>query len=265
PARGFRRIRQAHLREAPLYLSGITAWLLAALLLAGCSGSEPVGPLPDPDPVASVEILGPSRVKVGEAYQMVAVVRHANGEVSDQPVAWSVNDSTVGWVSSRGAVIADTALPFSLIARAGDLADTVDIEGYDWVYDESLASRLLLLESDAKITVGGGSGYPRLMVGCIAGTSWVALIATPAVVERQEVRYRFDAGAPVDENWTIAGDGAGLLYSGTTNASHKLLAHNIAASSRFRIRFIADGGQQRDVTFRPSGLSGKLATALEGC
>jgi hypothetical protein len=183
PARGFRRIRQAHLREAPLYLRGIAAWHLAALLLAGCSGSEPVGPLPDPDPVASVEILGPSRVKVGEAYQMVAVVRHANGEVSDQPVAWSVNDSTVGWVSSNGMVIADTALPFSLIARAGDLADTVDIEGYDWIYDESLASRLLLLESDAKITVGGGSGYPRLMVGCIAGTSWVALIATPAVVD----------------------------------------------------------------------------------
>lgn len=248
-----------------MYLSGITAWLLAALLLAGCSGSEPVGPLPDPDPVASVEILGPSRVKVGEAYQMVAVVRHANGEVSDQPVAWSVNDSTVGWVSSRGAVIADTALPFSLIARAGDLADTVDIEGYDWVYDESLASRLLLLESDAKITVGGGSGYPRLMVGCIAGTSWVALIATPAVVERQEVRYRFDAGAPVDENWTIAGDGAGLLYSGTTNASHKLLAQQIGASARFRIRFTGAGSQQHELTFRPSGLNERMAKVMEEC
>src|SRR5690606_35812640 len=117
----FPRIPVTPFREARLYLRGI----VMAGLAAACTGADPVGPAPDPEPVESVEIVGPGRIKVGEAYQMLAVVRQANGEVSDLPVTWSVSDSAIGWVSSAGLVIADTALPFSLIARAGDLADTV--------------------------------------------------------------------------------------------------------------------------------------------
>jgi uncharacterized protein YjdB len=118
-----------------------------------------------PAPVASITVTPSSlSLGVGEAAQLTAVVRDANGvELEDRIVSWTTTDDGVALVSSTGLVLARARGSAVVTATSEGKTATVPVS----VHDVAVAS-VVILPDRAVIGLGGSVqlvGVPRDAAG----------------------------------------------------------------------------------------------------
>ena len=234
------------------------------LSTSSCAGG---GSLPIPiEPATSISIDGPERLKLAHQVDYTAGVRGPGGLPSDRPVVWLVEPAGAGTITSTGKLIPNEATSIRVIARVDGLADTVLVQAYDWRLEDDGFIGMLLLEADQPIAGSDGEErYPDLVIGCAAGTFVVLVLVEGFELQDGLVSYRIDGGPVKAEHW-VGGQGAGgLLYPGTSNASHKQLAAAIAVGKLFEFSFTESGVGPQVARFMVAGLAGRLAPLLERC
>ena len=115
----------------PKSLRRPTIVALAAGLLVGCGGTDPVSPppAPPPAPVASVSVTPLTAVLMpGETIGATATARSAQGASLAATVTWSSSDQSVATVTSTGTVTAVGNGTATISATAGSFSGSVVIE-----------------------------------------------------------------------------------------------------------------------------------------
>lgn len=244
-----------------------TTWFVLTAVLAACSsGNTGTNPPPPPPPVATVELSGTSRTKVGDAYPMAVVARTSDGVIVQRTISWSIVEAGRASVSSSGVVVPQQAGPFTVRATVEGVSATMSLTAYDWVPVTATGVVGLGLDADIAVTNKfGTTDYPSLVIGCVNGTFVVGVGTDHIVTASGNVVYAFDNGAPVADVWSESADFSTLGYPGPTNLSRKNFASAIAASSRFHFTFSEFQIGPRATTFRVTGLASRLAPLLAAC
>ena len=236
--------------------------LLPTLCAVACGTRGPTDP---EGGVATVQVDGAARIKVGDLYQFTAKARLDDGTVVQRPIAWGVVHAHKGAIDPTGRLMASQGGSNTITATVEGVTGTAPIIGYDWQQVDDGSVVLLRLAGDSAIVNRHNAGaYPELVVGCSAGIFFVAVVAAHVTPAHGNVSYAFDNSAPVNDNW-IASEAGGFLFPGTTNASHKQFANAMASSGTFRIAFVEAQGGPQLATFRVSGLTQRLPAVTQGC
>jgi outer membrane protein assembly factor BamB len=142
-------------------------WMLAAFLLAACSG-DGTGPPPPPVPVEAVTLAGAPDdvVLAGTTVQLTATVVGASGIIlSDRPVTWQSSDAAIATVSATGAVsvVGMGSVTITASAEGKQASATLDARAGGQLGPLGGTLRLL----DGKITVTAPQGsfqFPTMLL-----------------------------------------------------------------------------------------------------
>lgn len=246
-----------------------TLFVLAGAIAAcsgGNTGTNTPPPPPPPPPVATVELSGAGRVKVGDSYPLAVVARTGDGTIVQRTTTWAVVEAGRATVSPAGVVVAQQSGNFTVRATVEGVAATLLLTGYDWV--PVTAPGIVGLGLDADVAVSnkfGTSDYPSLVLGCVDGSFVVGVGTDHIVTASGNVTYAFDGGAPISDVWFESDDFSTLGYPGLTNLSQKNFANAIAASSRFHFTFSEFQAGPKVTVFRVTGLTARLVPVLAAC
>lgn len=114
--------------------AGEAADTTVLVVAAGAGGGDGGGPGEGPgdDVVPATVEAAPALLEfdaLGDSLRVTAVVRDAEGaEITDAEVVWSSTDTTVASVGGEGWVVARGNGTASIVARAGEVADTVEVD-----------------------------------------------------------------------------------------------------------------------------------------
>jgi len=208
-------------------------------------------------PIATVDIVGATRVKVGDQYTYSADPRDAQGNVLVKQVTWTILEPSKGTMSSGGVLVP---------SQAGTITVRAIIDGMNWdqlvtAYDWTVNGLSLQLEADNSVTGSAGPEYLRLGITCDAGSLRITVSSVGFVIS-PAVQYRTN-GPLVSENWAVIDNGHSLQRQGTS-ADQKTLAQNLAAAPFLSWVFSA-GASSYGLLFRLTKLSGLLPPVLSAC
>lgn len=213
-------------------------------------------------PVASVELVGPTRIKVGDDYFYVAVAKDAQGNVLDKQVTWSIVETAKGTMSGSGLLTP---------SQTGTITIRMRIDGVDWdrpvtAYDWDVTGLSLRLAGDNEATTqGGATEFPALTIACTGGAFQVTVTTVNFGIGTANIQYSIGGGAKVDDTWVLTDGNRSLRHPGANNAAQKGFAQSLAAARLFAFLFIESGGIPHGVTFRTTGLAAILPPVLAGC
>ena len=161
---------------------------LAALpfLLMGCeSPTDAPAPNPLPPQVQAIEIEVPTEgMRVGETFQLDAVVLGTDGTALDRPVTWGTSDTALAKVSAAGALEARRAGVVQVSAAAGGLTATASIRIRNGVPVTSSLQPASTVRGDStlELTVKGAGFAPGAQV------LWNGYARPTMVISATEIR-----------------------------------------------------------------------------
>lgn len=219
-------------------------------------------------PIASVEVTGASRVKVGVTYQYTATARLADGTVVDRPMTWSIAPPSKGNMTADGTLTPLETGVITLRVSIDGSVWTAEITAYDWVSLSGGGSLFLTLDADLEITNKfGTSEFPELVFACSQGTgTFLAWVDTEFFVTASGlVSFLFGDGESTSQTWIEFDDFSALGHPGPTNLQTKNFALAMAAVSEFYFAFTEFQGSAKATLFRVTGLANLLPALLDAC
>lgn len=220
-----------------------------------------------PPPVATVQVFGISRVKVGDPYQYTVEARLADGTLVQRPVTWSIAEPGRATVNASGLVVPLVAGSITLQATVDGVTGGGTLTAYDWTPTTTSSGFGLVLEADLAVTNKfGTSAYPLLVIVCgNTGLFSVGIGLPNMVTANGGVAYAFDNGNIISDTWIEGSSFDLLIWPGFTNLSHKNFANLLALASRFSFGFNEFQGSSHATVFRTTGLAALLPPLLTGC
>jgi hypothetical protein len=213
-------------------------------------------------PVATVELVGPTRIKVGDDYQYVAVAKDAQGNVLDKQVSWSILEAAKGTMTAAGQLTPSQIGTITIRMVIDGVNYDRPVTAYDWV----VAGTTLTLEADFPVSnQSGGSELALLTISCSAAVFQVSVTTNGVVIGTGNIEYTIGGGAKTPDTWVLINSNHGLRHPGATNAAQKAFAQNLTSARIFGISFVEAGGFPRGATFRTTGLSGLLGPLNAAC
>lgn len=219
-------------------------------------------------PVASVEVSGAGRVKVGVTYQYTAAARLADGTVVDRPMTWSIAPPNKGNMTADGTLTPLETGVITLRVSIDGSVWTAEITAYDWVSLSGSGSLFLTLDADLEITNKfGTSEFPELVFACNQGTgNFFAWVDTEFFVTASGlVAFIFGDGEAISQTWIEFDDFSALGHPGPTNLQTKNFALAVAAVDEFYFAFTEFQGSAKATLFRVTGLANLLPALLDAC
>ncbi len=213
-------------------------------------------------PVASVDLIGPTRVKVGDNYLFSAVARDAQGNELAKMITWSILETGKGTMSSAGLLVP---------SQTGTITIRMVIDGVNWdraitAYDWVTNGLTLTLPADNEVSNQSGvSELPILNISCSGGTFQVWVSTTGFITASGVVQYTIDSGGKITETWVQIDANHSLRYPGATNAAQKTFAQSLASAHLFGWLFTEAGAGGHGVSFRVTGLNAILGPVTAGC
>jgi uncharacterized protein YjdB len=213
-------------------------------------------------PVATVELVGSTRLKVGDDYFYVAVAKDAQGNVLDKQVTWSILETGKGTMSASGLLTP---------SQTGTITIRIGIDGVNYdrpvtAYDWEVNGLFLRLAADHEITnQSGATEIPALTISCSGGTFQFAVTTANVVMGTANVQYALGGGAKIPDTWVLIDANRSLRHPGVSNAAQKSFAQSVATFRLFAIQFVETGGTPHGVTFRTTGLGAILPPVVNGC
>jgi uncharacterized protein YjdB len=209
-------------------------------------------------PVATVDIMGASRIKVGDQYSYTAVPRDAQGNILTKTVVWSIVETPKGTMSPGGTLVA---------SQTGTITIRAVIDGQNWdqpvtAYDWTVNGLTLSLEADNELNGGGGPEFLRLVIACSGGAFQVSVTSTGFTMNAA-VQYRITGGPLVNENWVLIDNNHSVQHPGG-NAAQKAFTQSLAGAQIMSWVFTS-GGTIYGSLFRVTGLGGFLTPVMNGC
>jgi len=218
-------------------------------------------------PVASVEVSGPSRAKVGHPHSYSAVARLSDGTEVSRPMTWSVSGTGAGTISADGVLEASGLGSLQVqVAVDGQTWDGPSVVVYDWLELVSDTHMFLGLESHIPADNRFGvSGFPELVIGCNIDTSFFTVwIGTPHVVSASgQVSYSID-GDISSGTWNESSDFRNLFHPGSSD-QRKAFASQLAASDLLIFIFTEFNSGHITGIFHLAGLEARLPALLNAC
>lgn len=217
-------------------------------------------------PVATVAIIGSSRVKVGDQYQYTVEARLADGTLVQRPVSWSLLDPTSGTITQTGLFTPLKTGTIGIRAVVESITFDGAVTGYDWAFVAGTGIVGASLPADVQITNKfGTSEYPELTFVCSNG-SFLAWVDTEFFVTASGlVTYSFDGGTFFNQMWIEFDSFSALGHPGPTNLATKTFAAAVAISNTFGFAFTEFQGSAKATIFRVTGLSTVLPQILAAC
>lgn len=213
-------------------------------------------------PVATVELVGATHLKVGDDYQYAAVAKDAQGNVLDKPVTWSILETAKGTMTAAGQLTASQIGGITIRMVIDGVNYDRPVTAYDWV----VSGTSLTLESDFSISnQSGGSELPQILISCAASVFQVSVTTTGFVIATGNVEYTIGGGSKTPDTWVLISASHGLRHPGANNAAQKAFAQNMTSARLFGLSFVESGGFPRGATFRTTGLSGLLGPLNAAC
>lgn len=213
-------------------------------------------------PVATVDLVGPTRVKVDDIYGFAAVAKDAQGNVLDKPASWSILETSRGTMTGGGQLTPTQIGTITIRITIDGVNYDRPVTSYDWVVN----GLSLTLEADFPVANQSGSEELALLtISCSAATFQVAVTTTGIVIGVPNVSYTIGGGAKINDTWVLINSNHGLRHPGATNAAQKAFAQSMTGASNFALGFIETGGIPRGASFRTTGLSGILGPVTSGC
>lgn len=216
--------------------------------------------------VASVTILGGTRVKVGDPYNYTVSIRTANGTELVRPVTWSVSDPSRATMLSTGLMTPRQTGPITIEATIdGDVWEAT-VNAYDWVRLAGSGSVFHYIPADLPVTNRfGSSEYPELVFACSSTRQFFAWVSFDRFITANgNVVISFDGGTPIAEVWSEISTFDALFKPGT-EAVKKAFAQQMTTVSRFGFAFGEFQSGSRATLFRVSGLALRLSELLALC
>ena len=213
-------------------------------------------------PVATVELVGPTRIKVGDDYLYVAVAKDAQGNVLDKPVSWSILEAAKGTMTAGGQLTPSQIGTITIRMVIDGVNYDRPVSAYDWV----VSGTTLTLEADFPVSnQSGGSELPLLTISCSASVFQISVTTSGVVIGTGNIEYTIGGGVKTPDTWVLINSNHGLRHPGATNAAQKAFAQNLTSARIFGISFVEAGGFPRGASFRTTGLSGLLGPLNAGC
>lgn len=217
-------------------------------------------------PVATVQIFGTERVKVGDAYQLTAEARLADGTLVQRPIVWAIPVPGSLSISASGVLTALQTGTLNFTVTIGGVTASASVTAYDWQLLSGSGVVGLYLASNNEITNKyGQSEYPQLVIGCASGTFIVSIFTDRFVTANGFVSYSFNGGTIFNGNWLESSDFSNLTYPGSTNLSRKSFANQIATGATFGLAFTEFQAAAKAMIFRVTGLAALLPTVMNAC
>lgn len=235
--------------------------ILAAFVVA-CD-TDVVPTLPDGS-IATVEVFGPDRLKVGDPYVFSAIARDADGAIVTAPVTWRVVEAGRGTISANGVYTPAGIGAVTVRATVGGVSDVEGADVYDW--EPVAAANVIgaLLRADAPVIDRmDRSELPVLVVGCTGGVFVVMVTFEHMLVSGGAVAYIFDQQAPETATWNDFG--THLILPGATNTVRGTFASRLAAARQWQFAFIEHMAGAHLAPFRVTGLQQRLGPMLTAC
>jgi hypothetical protein len=237
----------------------------SATIIATVAGVTGSAPLTVTTPVATVQVSGTLRVKVGDSYSYTAQARLASGAVVQRPVTWQVMESEAATITANGVLVASRSGPITVRATVDGVSGTATLTGYDWQRSSNGTTVVYSLAADVAVSNQFGTrSYPVLTIGCSAGSFAVLVSLSSFVTASGIVSYTFDGGGVISDTWL---EGSEFDYLGypAIGAQAKTFASQIAGSAVFGFGFLEYLGGARVTLFRVSGLTPHLNELLALC
>lgn len=211
-------------------------------------------------PVASVQVSGASRVKVGDAYPYTVVARTADGAIVERPVTWGVRESARAIVSPTGVVTPLQAGSFTLVARIDGENWEATYTAYDWDAFNAGARGFLTIDADVQLANRfGRSDYPVLTIVCGGTAPFFLWVSVPNMItDNGIVAYSFDNGAPIGDVWDELSPNFDTLWKRGTSGVVRAFAQQVANARRFNFAFGEFNSVTRVANFRVTGLNERL-------
>lgn len=217
--------------------------------------------------IASVTLIGDTRVKVGDQYSYTAAIRLQDGTVVQRAITWSVADPTRASMIPSGVLTPLQSGPIRVQATIdGELWD-ITVDAYDWVRLAGTSSVFHYLPADNRITNKfGSSEYAELIFSCnnTSGQffSWVSF--DRFVTANGNVALSFDGNTPFSQTWSEISSFDALFKPGS-NAVVKAFAQQVASARIFGFAFTEFQGSAKAMLFRVAGLSTRLNELFALC
>lgn len=213
-------------------------------------------------PVATVDLVGATHIKVGDDYTYVAVAKDAQGNVLDKSVTWSILESGMGTMTSGGQLTASQTGTITIRMVIDGVNYDRPVTAYSWIVNGTSLS----LEADSPVTnQSGGTELPLLNITCSASVFQVSVTTNSFVIATANVEYTIGGGAKVPDTWVLINSNHGLRHPGATNAAQKAFAQSLTSARIFGFTFVETGGVVRGVLFRTTGLSALLGPLNAAC
>lgn len=213
-------------------------------------------------PVATVDLIGSTHVKVGDDYTYVAVAKDAQGNVLDKSVTWSILETAKGNMTSGGQLTPSQTGTITIRMVIDGVNYDRPVTAYSWVVNGTA----LTLEADFPVSnQSGASELPLLNITCSASVFQVSVTTNGFAIATANVDYTIGGGAKVPDTWVLINGSHGLRHPGATNAAQKAFAQSMTSARIFGFTFVETGGFVRGVLFRTTGLSALLGPLNAAC
>lgn len=218
-------------------------------------------------PVASVQVGGIFRIKVGDTYTYKATLRLADGTVVDRPITWGILEREKGTMTPDGHLTPLKTGTITILVNVDGRVWEVTATAYDWLSLSGSGHLFLSLEADILITnKWGTSEYPQLVFACSAEGRFFAWVDTRYFVTQSgRVAYFFDDGGVITQTWIEFDNFSALGHPGPTNLQVKSFAMTMASARTFGFGFTEFNGPAKVTIFRVTGMSPLLAPLLTAC
>lgn len=217
-------------------------------------------------PVATVQVFGTQRVKVGDPYQLLVEARLADGSLVQRPITYAISTPGSLTISPTGVLTAQTTGTLGFRVSVEGVSAQVSVTAYDWTLATAPGIIAVSLPADLQISNKfGTSEYPDLVIGCVDGTFLLYVGTENFVTASGLVGYAFDGGASIISSWIESNDFSSLIHPGPTNLATKNFAASIALASRFDFAFNEFQSVARATRFRVSGLTPLLNQLFAAC